>query len=109
MSRKITAKVKLGSKIQYPGFGMGNAEAPAERQAEKELWYLTFGPDYYGDAAEKNKEWASASPSLNFQITVRGDVADLFEQGASYTCGFVKDEPTEAQKMEEVPDGDGSA
>lgn len=81
--RKITAKVKLGSKYELSNGDFG----------------LTFYPDYYGDKAEANKAWATASPSLMFQMNVQARVAENFNQGGSYTVTF----------EEEVPDGDSTA
>lgn len=81
--RNITAKAKLGSKVQLPSTD----------------WSLSFYPDYYGDKKETNKAWASASPSLMFQMNVRDDVAEHFTVNASYTVTFT----------EEVPDGDSTA
>jgi hypothetical protein len=50
---------------------------------------LSFGPDY---ADGRNAEWAAATPHLNVQMTVKGAVADLFEQGRPYTLQFVEGE-----------------
>lgn len=80
MAGKITAKAKLGSKFETSNGDFG----------------LYFYPDYYGDKSETNKAWATASPSLMFQMNVRADVAEKFTQGASYMVTF----------EEEVPDGD---
>lgn len=66
----ITAKVMCGNKTVYSADGSGQAQ-------------FTFYPDY---AAERNKEWASATPTLNFQITVKD--GELFEVGKSYTVTF---------------------
>lgn len=81
--RKITAKVRLGSKYELSNGDFG----------------LSFYPDYYGDKAEVNKAWATASPSLMFQMNVQARVAENFAQNASYTVTF----------EEEVPDGDTTA
>jgi hypothetical protein len=72
---KITAKAKLGSKILLSNGDYG----------------LYFHPDYYGDKAEVNKAWATASPSLSFQMQVTEAAAANFEQGASYTVTFEQD------------------
>lgn len=101
MGLQITAKAQLGSKIQYPWPNVVGEDG--ERAPEKEMWYLNWTPDYENPA---NKEWALASPSLSFQMTVRGDVADKFVQGGKYTVTFELNEPEEKK---EVPDGDGSA
>lgn len=79
MAQKISAKVILGSKIQY-------AWGTQEREGD---YLLGFHADY---ADGRNKEWAAASPSLSLQMTVRPDVAALFEQGGRYTLYFEKDE-----------------
>lgn len=50
---------------------------------------VVLGPDY-GDPA--NKAWAEATPYLEFKLTTAGDAADLFEQGATYTVQFIKNE-----------------
>lgn len=97
MGRKMTAKVTLGSKIQYPGYSTPEGD---QREPEKETWFVTFVPDYYGDSAEKNKAWAQASPSLNFQITMRGDVADTLKQGSKFTVTFECDDEPEAAVKE---------
>lgn len=72
----ITAKVRCSTKIES---GEGK-----DRRAQ-----VTFYADY---ADGRNKEWASATPTLNLQMTLNGHAADLFEQGAAYTLQFVKTE-----------------
>lgn len=49
---------------------------------------LSFSPDYHDG---RNKEWAEATPSLSFQMTVKASVAEHFQQGGKYTVTF---EPT---------------
>lgn len=101
---KVSAKVILGSKIQY-------AWGTQEREGD---YLLSFHADY---ADGRNKEWAAASPSLSIQMTVRPDVAKLFDQGERYTLYFEKEEPeTPAEdssetsgETEEVPDGGDSS
>ena len=83
MSGNMTAKVKLGSKFELSNGDFG----------------LNFYPDYYGDKAETNKAWATASPSLMFQMNVRPDVAARLVQGTSYLVTFT----------EEVLDGNSAA
>jgi len=90
MARQITAKAALGSMIQYP-----------RTDGVEGDYFLSFYPDY---SDGRNKEWAAASPSLNFQIVVRPDVAKLFEQGGKYTVTFEKQDEDE----KEVPDGSDS-
>lgn len=72
----ITAKVACNLKQEYSGGG--------DR-------YVTVGfmPDY---ADDRNKEWAYRTPSLQLQMTLRGDVADKFEPGWKYTLSFVRDD-----------------
>lgn len=70
--RKITAKVKLTGR---------------EEGWDKQL-NLRFEPDY---AEGRNTEWAAATPSLQLQMTVKGDVAEHFQPGA-YTLTFEKTE-----------------
>jgi hypothetical protein len=91
-AHRITAKVRLGSKQSFNEAGDT---------------ILNFYPDY---ADGRNKEWASASPSLSLMMTVRKDVAELFEQMGTYTLVFEKnddDKPKEVQQ--EVSDGGNSS
>ena len=47
------------------------------------------GLAFYADYADgRNKEWAIATPTLSLTMTVRGDVAERFEQGKAYTLTF---------------------
>ena len=39
---------------------------------------VTFLPDYQD---ERNKEWATATPALSLSMTMKREIADLFEQG----------------------------
>lgn len=73
---RVTAKAKLGSKFQT-----GNGD-----------FNLQFYPDYYGDKKEINKEWATSTPSLSFQLIVTEAAAANFEQGKSYLVTFEPDE-----------------
>lgn len=71
----ITAKVFCNRKTES---GEGD-----ERRASVE---------FYADYADgRNKEWASATPSLNLQMTLNGRAADLFEQGGRYELQFVRE------------------
>jgi hypothetical protein len=72
----ITAKVKCASKTET-----GDNEA---RQA-----VVSFQPDY---ADGRNKEWAMATPTLSFQMTLNGSKADLVELGQAYTLQLVKND-----------------
>jgi hypothetical protein len=65
---KVTAKVKLSSKGDGPG------AVP-----------LVFYADY---AEGRNKEWAAATPTLSLNMTVKPEVAELFEVGKPYTLTF---------------------
>jgi hypothetical protein len=51
---------------------------------------VTFYADYYGNAAEVNKEWAAATPSLSISMTVKD--ASLFEAGKAYTLSFIPED-----------------
>jgi hypothetical protein len=68
----ITAKVKLQRKEP-------NGEASVR---------LVFVPDY---ADGRNAEWAYYTPGLMLDMTVKGEVADRFEQGGAYTLQFVEE------------------
>lgn len=54
---------------------------------------LSFQPDY---ADGRNAAWAAATPSLSLSMTVKGDVANEFEQGARYTLSFEPSEKVES-------------
>lgn len=43
---------------------------------------------FSADASPENKEWSLYTPALQLQMTLRGDVADRFEPGATYTLSF---------------------
>lgn len=68
----ITAKVTLGSKIQYG-------------QDEHEQWQMSFYPDYNDG---RNKEWSLYTPSLSTVLVVIPEVAARFKQGQAYTLTF---------------------
>lgn len=51
--------------------------------------YLMFGANYDNG---KNQEWAHATPSLNFTMTVKKSVGDMFTVGKHYTVSFTEDE-----------------
>lgn len=46
--------------------------------------------EFQADNSERNKEWAIYTPSLQLSMTLRGDVADLFEPGRAYELRFVE-------------------
>lgn len=54
---------------------------------------VTFQPNY---ADGRNAEWALATPHLSLSMTLKGAVADRFEQGKAYTLQFVEDVAAEA-------------
>lgn len=74
---KITAKVTCYSK-----FDSGEGDT---RQST-----LHFCPNYAGGA---NAEWAASTPALNLTMTVKGDVAHLFQPQHAYTLTFTPDQP----------------
>jgi len=76
----ITAKVKCVNKEE----SSYQTNEGTVRQAR-----VTFYADY---ADGRNKEWASATPTLNLTMTLNGHAADLFDQGTAYTLQFVEDE-----------------
>lgn len=69
----VTAKVKCQTK----------------NPAGEGQYLVTFQPDY---ADGKNKEWSLYTPSLSLSMTLKGEVADRFEQGKAYTLQFVESE-----------------
>jgi hypothetical protein len=69
----VTAKIKCNTKSLV---NMGS---------QYEAVTLGFSADY---ANGKNKEWASATPTLNLQMTVKPEVGELFAFGQSYTLTF---------------------
>lgn len=66
----ITAKVMLQAKNEMIG-----------------ATSLSFLPDYADGA---NKEWATNTPSLDFKMTVKHEIADQFKVGNKYTVTFEK-------------------
>lgn len=68
----VTAKITCQSKTES---GEGN-----DRQVQ-----VAFIPDY---ADGRNKEWSRWTPSLSLSMTLKGAVADRFEQGKAYTLTF---------------------
>ena len=50
---------------------------------------VSFCADY---ADGRNKEWALYTPALSLSMTLKGAVADRFEQGSRYTLQFVAQE-----------------
>jgi hypothetical protein len=72
----VSAKVRVESVGQHAG------ESGA-------LVPLSLGPNYQDPA---NAAWASATPHLQLNMTVQGDVARHFEQGRNYTLHFVPED-----------------
>ncbi|MEV4417040.1 hypothetical protein [Catellatospora sp. NPDC049609] len=70
----VTAKIHCQSKSET---GEGDT-----RQV-----HVTFVPDY---ADGRNKDWSLYTPALSLSMTLRGEVADRFEQGKAYTLQFVE-------------------
>lgn len=72
----ITAKIHCQTKSES---GEGD-----DRQVQ-----VTFLPDY---SDGRNKEWSRYTPALSLSMTLKGAVADRFEQGKAYTLQFVEDD-----------------
>lgn len=77
----ITAKVKLARKNEY----LSNSTSGSKETGVE----LSFGANYANGA---NKEWAKYTPSLNFTMVVKPEVAAAFEIGGNYTVSFTPDE-----------------
>lgn len=70
---KVTAKVKLQSKMTLAeGF-------------DHECVKLDFVPDYNDG---RNREWSVATPALSLSMSVKPEVAKLFEAGQAFTLVF---------------------
>ena len=80
MMSTVTAKVHLRKK------------APYATGTDYECVQLEFGPDY---ADGRNKAWAVATPALSLTMSVKPDVAELFNLGDAFTLVF-EPEPTPA-------------
>lgn len=68
----ITAKVQVQSKLES---GVGD-----NRQV-----IVRLTADYQDG---RNKEWSIYTPSLNLEMTVKGEVADRFPIGQAFTLQF---------------------
>jgi len=68
MSEKLTAVVKAYKLPQANGHTT-----------------LNFSPDY---SSEENKKWAEYTPSLNFSMYVKDEVADKVENGQAFLVTF---------------------
>lgn len=72
----VTAKIKCTSKAE-------------SGEGDNRMAVVGFQPDY---ADGRNKEWSLATPHLSLSMTLKGDVADRFEQGKAYTLQFVEED-----------------
>ncbi len=52
---------------------------------DKRQVVVSFLPDYQDG---RNKEWSLYTPALSLSMTLKGEVADRFEQGKAYTLTF---------------------
>lgn len=76
----ITAKIQCSSKNE-------------SGEDDNRMAVVSFQPDY---ADGRNAEWALATPHLSLSMTLRGEVADRFEQGKRYILQFVEEGEDEA-------------
>lgn len=74
---QVTAKVRCHSKT-ISGTG------------ENRQVLVKFAADYNDG---RNKEWSLYTPSLDFSMSLKGDVADRFELEGSYLVTFDDDTP----------------
>lgn len=74
----MTAKVKVSTKVE-------NKDSEGVVQSVN----LQFFADY---ADERNKEWASATPTISIQMTVNPEVGAKFTQGQAFTLTFEPEE-----------------
>lgn len=79
----VTAKV-----VPYSKFETGAGE---HRQVA-----VTFNANY---ADGGNKEWSLHTPSLKFELTLKGAIADKFVIGQGYTVTFTEDPKPEAESV----------
>lgn len=77
---QVTAKVKLQSKAEYLSTSYDGSKTTFSK--------LDFVPNY---APGKNAEWATATPSLSFSMTVRNEVATRFAVGDEYEVTFKRE------------------
>ena len=68
---KVTAVVKLTEKVTKAPNGVA----------------LSFNADYSND---QNKEWAKYTPSMHLGMTVKEEVAELFDFNETYLLTFEK-------------------
>jgi hypothetical protein len=62
-----------------------------------ELTQLSFVPDYQDN---RNAAWAAATPALSLSMSVKGDVAALFEVGDAISLTFSKTQEPDADEKE---------
>lgn len=67
-NRRVSLRTRVQVK-QELGFGNDNVQ-------------LQFVPDYEDG---RNGEWAAATPALTFSMTVKKEIADMFETGEKVT------------------------
>lgn len=86
MTSAVTAKVKIASTSvnTYQAYNSVTDKTEEVKQAR-----VQFYADYMDGV---NKAWAAATPTLNLDMTVNGEVADFFEQGGKYTLTFARNE-----------------
>lgn len=72
MSQKVTAKVKVSRRDE-----LSDGQISLEFQAD------------YDDG--RNEEWAKYTPGMSITTTMRGEVAEHFQQGDAFTLTFEKD------------------
>lgn len=70
---RVSAKVRVENVQRHSG-------------EEGSLVGLSIGPNYQ---SQENQAWAAATPHLQLNMTVQGDVAKHFEQGREFTLYFV--------------------
>lgn len=53
---------------------------------------LHFSPNYGSNGAEVNKEWATSTPGLYYQMSVKNEVADKYAVGDEFLVTFEREE-----------------
>ena len=56
------------------------------KDADPDLWSVTFQPDYDHDG---NGAWAKHTPAMAMELNVKRDIADKLEPGAAVTITVV--------------------
>lgn len=72
MTMRVTARVKLNTMLVSEGYVE-----------------LRFSPDYEDG---RNKEWANKTPTINYSMVVRPEIAAKFSVGDKYTVTFTEQE-----------------